>query len=365
MGFVDITRVFIDMTAYQAILAEQANALTAMVSANLASPAGALTFGLKAALKGEEIALPIEDVVEVERRFRSIRVELKAKGDLEEFFARRVATMTVRVDRGVRLETATLSDQVRKAVTDFDAARINEATRLYDWIAADPLGHSRKLHLTIEGVDRMLQAFRGLKDDLTHPSQALWDWFKLEKIEHLMGRRLNDLPVSRAKTLSEAVGGEFKYLGASDGPGLDDFERRAWARDQLAALIDREIDRLEAHKASFDLEDLARERAGSVDRALFDASKEGSAARRYEAAAERSLYKALRELRQLQAEKARDLAEAAQTADSEPELGSFFAGERPAEPLQTNRPPNPVRDRSPERPRYPNGSRRPKKIRAT
>jgi hypothetical protein len=334
------------MTAYQALMEKQARTLSEMVTAIVEGPVLPLTVGVKKVLTGEEIALPSEDKVEVERRFRSIKVELKAKGELEEFFARRVASMTVRVERGVRLEAANLSDKVRKAAIDFDRSRFDEAQRLYDWISADPLVNSRKLHETIEGVDRMHKAFRDLKDDLLHPSGVRWDWMHLEKVENLMGRRLGDFPISRAKALSEAIGGEFQSLEASDGEGLDVFERRGWAREQMAELIDREIDRLEAHRKSFDLDELARERAESADRVLFDPSKEATLARKYEAAAERSLYKALRELRQLQAQKSRD---ATQLFDpEEPELGSFFPEEGAGKPDRLDRPENPARDRSPE-----------------
>jgi hypothetical protein len=344
------------MTAYQAMLEAQARTLSKMVSTMVEGPSLPLTIGIKKVLTGEEITLPNEDKTEVERRFRSIRVELKANGELEEFFARRVASMTVRVERGVRLEAANLSDKVRKAATDFDRDRFNEALRLYDWITSDPLVNSRKLHETIEGVDRMHKAFRDLKDDLLHPAGSRWDWMHLEKVENLMGRRLGDFPISRAKALTDAIAGDFQYLEESDGDGLEVFERRVWARDRLGELIDREVERLEAHRKTFDLDELARERAESADRVLFDPSKEATLARKYEAAAERSLYRALKELRQLQVSKSRDASR--EFDPDEPELGSFFPGDTAVEPDRPGLPENPARDRSPERRKGSKGSRR-------
>jgi hypothetical protein len=344
------------MTAYQALMEKQARTLSEMVTAIVEGPVLPLTVGVKKVLTGEEIALPSEDKAEVERRFRSIKVELKAKGELEEFFARRVASMTVRVERGVRLEAANLSDKVRKAAIDFDRSRFDEAQRLYDWISADPLINSRKLHETIEGVDRMHKAFRDLKDDLLHPSGVRWDWMHLEKVENLMGRRLGDFPISRAKALSEAIGGEFQSLEVSDGEGLDVFERRVWAGERMAELIDREVARLEAHRTRFDLDELARERAESADRVLFDPSKEATLARKYEAAAERSLYKALKELRQLQAQKSKD---ANQLFDpEEPELGSFFPGKGAVEPDRLDRPESPAHEPFSERQEAPRRTRK-------
>jgi hypothetical protein len=349
------------MTAYQAMLAKEAMILSKMVAEIVEGPVVLLNIGLKKALTGEEIALPSEDMAELERRFQAIKVELRATGELEEFFARRVASMTVRVERGVRLEAASLADKVRKAAADFDASRFQDALKLLDWITADPLVNSRKLHETIEGVDRMLKAFRGLKDDLLHPSNVRWDWCHLEKVENLMGRRLGDFPISRAKALSEAIGGEFKYLEKSDGEGLEDFDRPAWAREQLGELIDREVDRLEAHRTTFGLEEVARERTDSVDRVLFDPSKEAALARKYEAAAERSLYKALRELRELQKVKARRVDPDVE----EPELASFFPGDEVIEPDEQARPENPARDRSSERKKGSKGVRKPPRSRST
>jgi hypothetical protein len=351
------------MTAYQAMLANQAKILNSMVTPPPEPPVIPWNIGLKSVLTGSEMALPSEDISEVERRFHSIRVELKATGELEEFFARRVAAMTVRVERSVRLESANLADKVRRAVTDFDANRFNEALRLYDWITADPAANSGKLHETIEGVDRMLKAFRGLKDDLLQQTRVLWDWRYLEKVENLMGRRLGDLPISRAQALSDAVGGEFKYLEESDGAGLTESDRKQWARERLAELIDREVERLEAHRTTFDLEEVSRERTDSIDRVLFDPSKEATQARKYEGAAERSLYKALRELRQLQKAKARDEPQKIDAEESE--LGSFFPGDAAAEPTGPGRPGNPSSDRSSKPSGRSKDTRKPPRSRST
>lgn len=349
------------MTAYQTMLAKQAKTLTSLVAANLEIPVVPLAIGLRTVLTGAEVALPSEDLAEVERRFRSIRAELKASGELEGFFARRVATMTVRVERSVRLESVQLAVKVRSAVTDFDSARFDEALRLYDWISAEPQANSRKLHETIEGVDRMIKAFTGLKDDLLHSTRVRWDWVHLEKVENLMGRRLGDLPISRAKALSEAVDGNFVYLDELDANELEGHQRRDWARARLAELIDVEIERLQAHRTTFDLDEVARERSSAVDRVLFDSSKEATQARKYESAAERSLYRALRELRKLQAEKAKPAFQEAldetSRGEPEPELGSFFPGENRADPSRSRPSENSGRNRSSVRPHDPSGTR--------
>ncbi|WP_435020655.1 hypothetical protein TA3x_001948 [Tundrisphaera sp. TA3] len=58
---------------------------------------------------------------------------------------------------------------------------------------------------------------------------------------------------------------------------------------------------LRALRDLIDDDDEAADRAQAAERALFDPSKEAQLARRYEAAAERALFRALREFRQIEA----------------------------------------------------------------
>ena len=71
----------------------------------------------------------------------------------------------------------------------------------------------------------------------------------------------------------------------------------------------------------------ARDRAGARDRALFDPSKEAILARKYEAATERAMYRAIREFREVEAshsEKGPDPI--ATDCEATGPLGSFFPG---------------------------------------
>ena len=88
-------------------------------------------------------------------------------------------------------------------------------------------------------------------------------------------------------------------MSSLEGP-----DRAAWAKDELTRLIDVEVARLEAVRAGFDHAAIAADRAEAVDRVLFDPSKEAILARKYEAATERALYKALKEFREVEAEAA-------------------------------------------------------------
>jgi hypothetical protein len=104
-----------------------------------------------------------------------------------------------------------------------------------------------------------------------------------------------------------------------DGDGLSTPDRVDWARNAMADLIDAELEMLLAHRETLDVEAIEQDRAGAAGRALFDPSKEAILARRYEAAAERGVYRALRELERVEA------AATAGAADEE-SLGSFGAG---------------------------------------
>jgi hypothetical protein len=119
----------------------------------------------------------------------------------------------------------------------------------------------------------------------------------------------------------QSTAGKFEHLDESDGAGLDQLDRQFWAIDTL---IDGEIAKLKALRESFDLEGLELDRSEAAARAMFDASPEAVLARKYEAASERNLYRALREFREIQAQSPK--VEAAPQLAAEPveDLGSCF-----------------------------------------
>jgi hypothetical protein len=104
---------------------------------------------------------------------------------------------------------------------------------------------------------------------------------------------------------------------------------------ETAALTDRvrlALDEFEAPEG-VDAGEAERLRAEACRRAMFDPSREACLARRYEAAAERCFFRALKELRQLQKAStvASPVAEiAAQAQATMKALGSFFPAKTPA-----------------------------------
>jgi hypothetical protein len=240
---------------------------------------------------------------------------------------------------------------VRHAVLEFDDRRLTAPETYLDQIAAEPATYARRLQETPEGLDLVIAALEALRVDLAVPGR--WGYLHWERAENLLGRRPHAIPATRHSALCQAAMGDFRALDPEDGAGLDDYARRAWAAEQLDAELAARIERLKARRAELDPAAVAQDRAEAADRALFDPSPEATLFRKYEAALRRSLYRALREFRELEAaaaaareaeaEAAREAEAAARAAEaaaegarksdvtpkgesvSEP-LGSFFPG---------------------------------------
>ena len=287
---------------------------------------------LKHGMTGEGVVLLDEDAAEVALRNDELESELRPSGRMGRIMVHRIAMISVRLERSERNEFATIARRIGRAEADYDAERADEVEKAFDWITADPAANARRLRETPEGIDRTIRGLLELKEALFHPYGERWDWIHCEKVHNLMGMRRVMAPITRLQALGEAVQGNYRFIGPEDGGDLDDPGRRAWAKARVGEVIDGEVEALRALRDTLDVEALALDRAGARDRALFDPSKEAILARKYEAAAERGLFRALREFRQIEAEAAEAPAprpgpdptpEAVE--DCEP-LGSFFPG---------------------------------------
>jgi len=277
----------------------------------------------KHGMTGAGIALPMEDAAEVERRFAGFEADYRPVTEAGRTLVRRAAMLSVRLERCAVREAAEISKNVRAAVADFDEAREAEVDHLFDTIGDNPALAVRRLLRMPEGVDRMLDAWGDLRDDLTLGDGSRWGAEHSAMAVHLTGRKVGGLGVARAEALSLAVGGDFSLLGGEDGSGLDLGGWREWARRALVSLIDAAVAKLEAHRETLDRSAIAADRAGAGSRALFDPSKEASLARKYEAAAEREMHRAIREMKAIEAEAAGRPESARAPA---PALGSFSPG---------------------------------------
>jgi len=273
-------------------------------------------------LAGDGVVLPPVDTAEVDRRTRAIQVEMGPKTEMGRFLVGRLAELTVRVERCSRQERAANERHVAHAGAAFDEARLAEVDDLMARIGHEPATFARRLGSMPEGVDRLIAELLELRDEL---DTGRWDNRHGERVAQLTGARFLDVPTSRVRALSEAIVGDFQHLRPGDGAGLSEADRVDWARNAMADQIDSEVADLRAHRETLDLEAIEDDRATAADRALFDASKEATLARRYEAAAERGVFRALRELRKVEAEAELAAVESADEGTDDESLGSFRA----------------------------------------
>ena len=108
-------------TSEARILANKANAARSTGPKTEEGKARSRANAVKHGLTGAGIALPVGDAAEVDRLQHSYEAELKPSGEVGRMLVRRMALMTVRMDRCVDQETAHLNDRVRQAEADFDA----------------------------------------------------------------------------------------------------------------------------------------------------------------------------------------------------------------------------------------------------
>jgi hypothetical protein len=286
---------------------------------------------LKHGLTGEGIVLPDEDVEEVSRRFVELRAQFNPATPMGKILVNRVAFLSVRLERSAEQEAAYLGEKIRHARDDHDHQRQIEIEGLLGGIANQPSMAVRKLLRTPEGIDALIRDWSGLREDLARPDLKSWTATHNERAHHLSGRRVEEIPISRIDELSHAIWGDFRLLSDHEGAGLDVEGRREWARGRLLEFIDEELAALRDCREGLDLEAFAQDREESPRRALFDASKPAVLARRYEAANERGLFRALKELQKVE----KEAASSPQPSPAYPirPLGSFLpASEATPEP---------------------------------
>ena len=265
---------------------------------------------LKHGLTGDGVALPTEDVAAVGRRLEVLQDEFDPATEMGAVLVQRVALLSVRLERSARQESAAIAAKVLRAEDDYDEARRGAADHLLHWIGASPATNHRRLLATPEGIDRLIVEWRELKAVIDYPGEVRWDYANYMKADFLTGRDCGYVTAYQAYCF--ALKGDCKFLKPEEVAGMDDAARRRHAGRRIAGLIEAEIAGLLAHRATLDHATIAAERAGAAARALFDPSKEAILARKYEAATERAMYRAIKELRQVE----RDHAEGASPSPS-------------------------------------------------
>jgi len=325
------------------IRANQANAARSTGPRTDAGKAISRQNSTKHGPSGQGIVLPEADLAEVERRVEAFERDLKPCSPAGLVLIRRMATLSVKMDKSTRHEFATQARNVRHAIDDFDEARLDEADDLYDSLGENLRKNLRKLRKSPEGVDRMIEAWTLLRADLTRDPKPIWTARHMQDAANLVGLSIDHVRTTRLGALSRGVIGDFAGLTDADGGHLDEKARQNWSVRQLIERIDLEIAELEAHRLTLDFETIELDRAEAGDRALFDASKEAILARRYESEAQRHFFKALREFRRVEAEclerAANEPTPPPPLPPPPPRLGSSRDPRVPASPRFENGPP--------------------------
>ncbi len=313
---------------------------------------------LKHGMTGAGVVLPDEDVVEVSKRFDDLRAQFNPATPMGKILVHRVAFLSVRLERSGEQEAAHLRKKIRHAVDDHDMECLAKVAEHLADLDARPGLVVRRLLKTPEGIDALIAEWGGLREDLVAARCRFWT-AHCNRANLLMGRKMDDIPVSRVNELSNAMWGDFSLIGPDEGAGLDDKARRAWAKERLIELIDQEVEALRNCREGLDLEGFELDREEAPQRAMFDTSLPAVLARRYEAANERGMFHALREMQRVEKEAAKN-PQPYQACPVVP-LGSFGhneeappepevepeaeADDRPSEVVATRSPALPASDR--------------------
>jgi len=199
-----------------------------------------------------------------------------------------------------------------------------------------------------EGVDALIREWERLGDSLEGRGPERWEAMSYLQADWLNGH--NSVVTSDYQALTFAMKGRPEKLTPDEGAGLAPGAREVWARDQLIVKIAGEVAALKEHKSTLDTTTRDARRALAAEIALFDPSKEATLARKYEAAAERALFRTLKELRQVQAEAPPEESASFSPVDEsdEPEPGPPTPETPPSPDF-----PRPVVSRAPENPARP------------
>jgi hypothetical protein len=244
---------------------------------------------LKHGHTGSGVVLTEGDAPEVARRSTALMAELAPQSSVGKLLVGQIAMLSVRMERCATGELAATASRVRHAITTFDHDREDDVEDLFDTIAVDPRKHVRMLKRMPEGIDRLVEGWDELRANLTGPAGPRWDESDQATATAMLGVRPGQFDARLIEDLSKMV-------------RHDDESLRAAALAELLELIDDQIARLEAHLQTLNFENIELDRVEAPARAWLDLSPEGVRARRYESEARRMFFKALKDLRQAEAE---------------------------------------------------------------
>ena len=292
----------------------------------------------KHGLTGAGVVLSSEDAQALDARLDALMDDLKPADERARLLIRRAALHSVRMDRLARQEAGSTNTRVARARATLSRDRRAEAEQLFRLIAAEPAATVRRLRATPEGVDVMVDEWTKLKADLDHEEGTRWTRVHSYRADYLHGSDSGMVGASYYEAWTRAYEGKYDLLKPDHFRDCKtEADRKQLALQKLGDLVDADLEQIKEDRASMETLGFDAEMEYAEDVALFDPSKEGELARKYEAAAERGFYRALKELKELRRE-ARAEARAAEPSRAPTSLASFL----PASPPTSPTPPRPA-----------------------
>jgi len=269
-----------------------ANQRNALKSSGPKTPEGKAASKLNAfkhGLAGEGTLLaPDEDAELVARRTIAFIDEFGAVGETGIMLARRAALLSVRMERSSDREQAAVAANMAEARLQFDADRLDEVD---GWVAKldDPdacLTALEVLETSPEGLNHLLTFWGTLRDEVRSGDD-----------------HASDRAIKRAVLRLDLGDADFEALKAGKTETIDAEVDRLRVKAESVAPLERAI---------------AARREQTAKLARFDPSPEATLARRYEAAAERGMYRAIRAITEVRRGREINLATVLRDASPRP-----------------------------------------------
>ncbi len=238
-----------------------------------------------------------EDAAQVARRASAFVRELGATGEAGLILAQRAAVLSIRMQKSAEREMVAVAADVAEAMSRFDQELADDLARSVESFEGDdPRPAARELEQSPEGVAHLLAASAKLLDAIRRPDDPAKVKLAADRARLVLGLTVDDATSS-----------------LSDAEAADRIEAEM---ARLRVLTDSMTDYPQAVAE-------ARDEAGIL--AGFNPSPEATLARRYEAAAERGMYRAFRAIAEHRKAQGHDgypleAATAAPTAPPHPNL---------------------------------------------